>query len=75
MPGICNGSCEKYRAPRLPGKGRYADGQKRCNSCEIYIQWDGFWCPCCNKRLRLSPRNSKNKEKFLAINYVKKEGF
>jgi len=75
MPDMCNGICTKYRALGSSGKERYAKGQKRCNSCGIFIYWDGLRCPCCNDRLRLSPRNGKNKKKFLEIKSRKKEMF
>jgi len=59
-----------YRAsPKLDkssfGQGRYATGQKRCQICEIFIQWDGLMCPCCSYRLRLKPRNMKSKIRLL----------
>ena len=44
--------------------GRYVIGQKRCQACETYIQWNNFWCPCCGYRLRTKPRNSKSKQKL-----------
>jgi hypothetical protein len=47
------------------GQGRYATGQKRCQICEIFIQWDGLMCPCCSYRLRLRPRNMKSKIRIL----------
>jgi uncharacterized Zn finger protein (UPF0148 family) len=47
------------------GQGRYATGQKRCQICEIFIQWDGLMCPCCGYRLRLKPRNMKSKIRLL----------
>ena len=58
----CRGVCAIYKAgkPSL-GRGRYATGQKRCQTCEIFIQWDGLRCPCCSYRLRLKPRNMKSK--------------
>ena len=46
-------------------QGRYATGQKRCQICEIFIQWDGLVCPCCRYRLRLRPRNMKSKIRIL----------
>lgn len=54
--------CARYKVgkPSL-GRGRYATGQKRCQTCEIFIQWDGLRCPCCSYRLRLKPRNMKSK--------------
>jgi hypothetical protein len=73
MPDMCNGICSKYRALRSSRKGRYVDGQKRCNSCNIFIYWYGLRCPCCNKRLRLSPCNGKNKKKFLEVKFKKTE--
>ena len=69
----CNGVCHRYKATKPPNMGRYVTGQKRCNSCDIFLNWDGFWCPCCNYKLRLRPRNSKYKEKFLKAKAAKKE--
>ena len=69
----CNGICNRYRAKKPVYAGRYVTGQKRCNSCEIFINWDGLWCPCCNYRLRQSPRGGKYKEKFLKAKLTKKE--
>jgi len=69
----CNGICHRYKAKLPANMGRYASGQKRCNSCGVFICWDGFWCPCCNYKLRLTPRSSKYKEKFLKIQAEKKE--
>ncbi|MDQ3873466.1 MAG: hypothetical protein M3258_07655, partial [Thermoproteota archaeon] len=43
-----------------------ASGQKRCQICEIFIKWDGLWCPCCGYRLRTKPRNLKYKAKLRA---------
>jgi hypothetical protein len=48
------------------GTGRYSIGQKRCQVCELFIKWDGFWCPCCGYRLRTRPRNLKFKAKMNA---------
>ena len=44
--------------------GRYAAGQKRCQICEMYVKWDGIWCPCCGCRLRIGPRLCKHKAKL-----------
>ena len=43
---------------------RYAAGQKCCQICEIFIKWDGLWCPCCGCRLRMGPRLFKHKAKL-----------
>ena len=70
----CNGICHRYRAKKPVNMGRYTSGQKRCNSCEIYLHWDGLMCPCCNYRLRQSPRSGKAKEKILKIKQNKEKG-
>jgi len=48
----CKEICVKYKTR----KG-YSKGQKRCQICEIFIKWDGVYCPCCSHRLRSHPRN------------------
>lgn len=60
----CKGICIRYKADR-PTKGgkRYSIGQKRCQTCDIFIKGDGFWCPCCGYRLRSSPRKKEQKKK------------
>ncbi|WP_420544465.1 hypothetical protein [Nitrosopumilus sp.] len=61
----CKGVCDRYKATKTQGGSRYANGQKRCQSCELFINWEGLWCPCCGHRLRTMPRNRIYKEKFL----------
>ena len=61
---ICKGVCICHKACKLLGSGRYAAGQKRCQICEIFIKWDGLWCPCCGCRLRMGPRLFKHKAKL-----------
>ena len=60
----CNGSCKEYLAKgnSLEG-GRYEQGQKRCPQCEVFIKWEGLWCPCCGRLLRTKPRAKKSKIK------------
>jgi hypothetical protein len=60
----CKGICVRHKAQKPTGTGRYASGQKRCQICEIFIKWDGLWCPCCGYRLRTRPRNLKYKAKL-----------
>ena len=47
-------------------------GQKRCQVCEIYLEWQGTWCPCCGYRLRIRPRNGKYKLILRIVEYQKK---
>jgi hypothetical protein len=62
----CKGICIRHKAQKPPGTGRYSTGQKRCQVCEIFLRWDGLWCPCCGYRLRTKPRNLKYKAKLRA---------
>ena len=55
----CKGICMRHKACF-----RYATGNKRCQICEIFIKWDGLWCPCCGYRLRNGPRSFKFKAKL-----------
>ncbi len=59
---VCRGICHRYKASKSGSTdGRYENGQKRCQSCEIFIIWDGLRCPCCSQRLRLRSRIPYNK--------------
>ena len=62
----CKGICHRYKAKCRWNQPRYANGQKRCNTCEIFLEWNDFWCPCCGKQLRGKPKNGEHKRKFLA---------
>jgi hypothetical protein len=68
----CKGICMRHKAQKPVGSGRYASGQKRCQICEIFIKWDGLWCPCCGYRLRTKPRNLKYKAKLRAREEIKR---
>ena len=57
----CKGICVRYKANRPRSGMRYESGQKRCQTCEIFMIWQDLWCPCCGYRLRIGPKNSKNK--------------
>jgi hypothetical protein len=61
---VCKGICIRHKAHKPVDDGRYATGQKRCQVCEIFINWNGLWCPCCGYRLRTKPRNIKYKAKL-----------
>ena len=61
---VCKGICIRHKAYKPVGSGRYAIGQKRCQIYEIFIKWDGTFCPCCGYRLRNGPRLFKHKAKL-----------
>jgi hypothetical protein len=56
----CKGICTRYKTV----SNHYADGQKRCQICELFIKWDKLYCPCCGCKLRTGPRHFKFKEKL-----------
>ncbi len=68
----CKGICIRHKASKPVGSGRYSTGQKRCQVCEIFLKWDGLWCPCCGYRLRTKPRNLKYKAKLRARREIAK---
>ena len=59
--GICKGICVRHKVT-----SRYSTGHKRCKVCELFMKWDGLFCPCCGYMLRTSPRKSKFKTKLRA---------
>jgi hypothetical protein len=64
----CKGICVYHKAKKESIRGYYVSGQKRCQACEIFIEWKGLWCPCCGSKLRTGPRNMKYKIKMRVIN-------
>jgi hypothetical protein len=62
----CKGICIRHKAQKPIGSSRYAIGQKRCQICEIFIQWDGLWCPCCRNNVRTKPRAPLLRAKLLS---------
>ena len=57
----CKGLCaSRYGAISSPKGGgpyvRYAGGFKRCQTCGIWLKWDGHRCPCCSRVLRVRAR-------------------
>ena len=70
----CKGICIRHKAPRPTSIGRYAAGQGRCQVCEIFIKWNGLWCPCCGFRLRKNPRKTVDKVKLRQSEKVKELG-
>ena len=62
---VCKGTCNQFKAKQPVMSGRYAAGQYRCQTCEIYITKhgvNGYSCKCCNMRVRSKPRNSSSKK-------------
>jgi uncharacterized Zn finger protein (UPF0148 family) len=62
---VCKGICIRHKASGPISSGRYSTGQKRCQICDLFIKWDGIFCPCCGYRLRIRPRLFKHKAKLI----------
>ena len=58
----CNGICDRYKAKKPIGMGRYQAGQVRCQICEIFMYSKGLKCPCCGYKVRSKPRKLEYKE-------------
>jgi tRNA(Ile2) C34 agmatinyltransferase TiaS len=57
------GICHRHRAQEGSG-GIYANSQKRCHVCQIYMKCDGLRCPFCKSKLRTKSRNSAFKKRL-----------
>jgi predicted amidophosphoribosyltransferase len=70
----CKGICIRHKALRSHhhNGNRYSTGQKRCQVCQIFLKWDGLWCPCCGYRLRMRPRNLNHRAKVRAREKIAK---
>ena len=62
---VCKGVCSRHKAMRPSTGKRYLTGQKRCQVCQVFIKWPGFFCPCCGYRLRTKPKNKKYRNNLI----------
>lgn len=58
----CKRVCDRFKAKRVGTDSHYVSGHKRCYNCEMFLNWEGLFCPCCGRRLRVKPRNAKAKK-------------
>ena len=57
----CKQICLKLKVSK-PGNGsHYKAGHKRCQICDLFINFSGSWCPCCGFKLRTGTRNAYHK--------------
>ena len=61
----CKGICHHHKPTWMSQTLRYANGQKRCASCEVYLVWDGRFCPCCGMCLRTRPKISRYRQRCI----------
>lgn len=68
----CKGECKRQQLISkydISGKAgycnsRYINGSKRCSECDIFLDYNGQRCPCCNTFLRGKPRSKSAKERL-----------
>lgn len=75
----CKGICKNFKVKKTAGRGRYGSGQGRCQMCDVWMNFRGahlkggipatidsvgWFCNCCNYRIRQKPRNKVYKEKL-----------
>ena len=70
--GSCKGECDRYRPKDVTGHDKYAQGQKRCTECMMFMDYSGKHCPCCGTVLRTKPRNPRLKRRMEQIMLQKK---
>ncbi len=64
----CKGICVKYKATKSSSySSHYQLDHKRCSRCEIFLEWDGNFCPCCGIILRTRPKNTSGRKELLII--------
>ena len=65
----CNGVCHRYARTGFMRtgivRGWYKLGLKRCKACDVYLKWDGVWCPCCNGKLSTRPKRTQAHKRWL----------
>ena len=64
----CKDYCVQYKfIPNNHKGGVYVQGGKRCRVCDIFIKWDGMFCPCCGTKLRCKPGKPSIRRKFNGV--------
>ncbi len=61
---VCNNICKQHKIKVILGESKYSKDQKRCNNCEVYLKWEGKFCPCCHRCLRTRPRSAKYRQQY-----------
>jgi|SRR5215469_1108800 len=44
--------CTGHKVQKLVRSSRYSNGQKQCQICETFIEWDVTFCSCYGQKLR-----------------------
>ena len=54
----CKSICKHVAVKRIWHTSMYALGCKWCTLCEVFVKWEGRFCPCCGLQLRTKPKAS-----------------
>lgn len=70
----CKGRCDSpvfRRTHNIKGlggsKSSYSEGWKKCTLCEISVFTIALYCPCCDYRLRSTPRSAKARKMLVEV--------
>ncbi len=66
----CKGICKKYVVKKPSTGTRYSQGQKRCQMCLVFINYESSRCPCCSYLLRTRSRSKTSKQKHEEISRI-----
>lgn len=56
----CKDICLRYKkVPRFD-----TEHSKFCSSCDLFLEYEGGTCPCCNTRMRCKPRTTRRAKVF-----------
>lgn len=70
----CKGICLRYKAEKIHASSYYETGNKRCSRCEIFMEWEGNYCPCCGIMLRTRPKSTNDRYQLLLVRQSKRLG-
>ena len=54
MSSLCTGFCDRYEREQVKG---FANGQKYCSVCCVYITTSDIFCNCCKRKYRTKKRS------------------
>ncbi|RNJ76606.1 MAG: hypothetical protein EB828_02635 [Nitrosopumilus sp. D6] len=77
LPSPCREICKSFTKRRSSSLKRYLSGRVKCKPCHIWTDYtgchlyggspavpgsSGWYCNCCNKKVRMRPRTRVSKE-------------
>lgn len=61
----CKGKCTSSLVGTMDigrgGRFNFINGFRWCGACELFFNIPNLMCPCCNQRLRGTPRNNRGR--------------